>query len=177
MILQISFLLSASLAIFTVAVLLAAVWHFVRLEPREAPADTGAWLAGISVEDYGPMLRLLDERDFRFLRTQPDFTPAMEARLRMQRYRIFVAYLQDLREDFEAVAAALKFASIHRVRDRRRLSMTLLRMQLAFARGLALAHLHAYFWRLGFGRVDVRGLLGVFDGIEWQMRSLVPIPE
>jgi hypothetical protein len=175
-ILQISFLLVASLAVLIVAGVFAAVWHFVHLEAREAPADVAAWLSEISVEGYVPMLRLLDERDFRFLKRQAHFTAAMEARLRAQRYRIFLAYLLDLREDFEAVSSALRFVMVHQRLDRPDLSMTLLRAQLAFARGLAVARLRAYFWSLGFGRVDVRGLLRAFDGIEWQMRSLAGNP-
>lgn len=175
-ILEISSLLIASLVAVIAAGLFVAVRHFVFLEAREAPADAAAWLSGISAERYEPMLRLLDEKDFRFLKRQPGFTPAMEARLRAQRYRVFLAYLRNLQEDFEAVSSALKFIMVHEGHDRPDLCTTLLRAQLAFAGGLALARLRAYSWRLGFGRVDVRGLLGAFGGIEWQMRSLIPDP-
>jgi len=40
------------------------------------------------------MLRLLDDSDFRFLSAQPGFTTEMAARVRAQRYRLFLAYLK-----------------------------------------------------------------------------------
>jgi hypothetical protein len=120
------------------------------------------------------MLRLLDESDFRFLRVQPGFTTDMARRLRAQRYRMFLAYLGSLQRDFEAISSALKLVVVHDVQDRPDLSWTLLRAHLAFALGFALARFRAYGWRLGCGTADVRGLLTVFDGIQFELRSLAP---
>jgi len=149
-------------------------WYFVCSPARrsEPPAE----IFEISVERYIPMLRLLDDSDFRFLRAQPGFTTEMAARVRAQRYRIFLAYLRNLREDFARIAAALKFLMAHSPHDRPDLASVLLRAQLVFAWGFATAYLRAYVWRFGYGSVNAGELLRVFDGICFELSSLSPNP-
>src|SRR5438270_7633371 len=79
---------------------------------------TTEWLADLSDDRYHPMLRLLEETDFRFLRTQKSFTPAMEQRLRAQRVEVFRGYLKMLESDFKRVCTALKIVLIQSASDR-----------------------------------------------------------
>src|SRR4051812_29743302 len=69
---------------------------------------TTEWLGDRSDDRYRPMLRLLDEADFRFLRVQKGFNPGMERKLRTQRVKVFRAYLKMLETDFKRVCMALK---------------------------------------------------------------------
>ena len=106
---------------------------------------------------------------------QPGITAAMAHRVRGQRYRMFLAYLASLQRDFEVISSALKFVLVHGGRDRPDLSFTLVRAQLTFALGFVLARFRAYTWRLGCGTVDARGLLKVFDGLQVELRSMIPV--
>src|SRR5690349_22619401 len=75
--------------------------------PDELPV-TADWIDELSLDRYRPMLRLLDEDDFRELKGQPGFTPKMAATLRRQRCQIFRGYLRSLRSDYSRVCLALK---------------------------------------------------------------------
>jgi hypothetical protein len=53
---------------------------------------TTEWLNDLSTDRYRPMLRLLQEADFRFLCSQQGCTPQMARRLRRQRVHAFRGY-------------------------------------------------------------------------------------
>jgi len=72
--------------------LLAIALLFRKLSsPGSSLPVTAEWIEALSLEQYRPMMRLLDGQDLEFLRGQPGFTPAMEVRLRVQRCRVFAA--------------------------------------------------------------------------------------
>lgn len=165
-----------SLAVVAAVALTAGAWHFLFSSSRPTPEPSVAWISDLSPSRYEPMLRLLDESDFRFLSEQPGFTPEMASRLRVQRYRIFRAYLRNLRDDFAGLLAALNFVLANADHDRPELASAMLRAQLAFARRFAVAHIRAFAWRFGIGSVNAVDLLGVFEGIHFELRCLVPQP-
>src|SRR5579862_1000154 len=70
------------------------------------------------VQNYTPMLRLLDPEDLRFLRSQPGFTHKMERRLRQQRAALFSLYLGSLEADFHDACRALKVVMVQSATDR-----------------------------------------------------------
>ena len=166
------------LAVFLVASIavvgvLVAVLFKAASSKSPLPATTD-WIDDLSVERYRPMLRLLDEDDFRFLRSHPNSTAEMLNQLRRQRCHIFRSYLQSLSGDFGQVSTALRLIMVQAEQDRPDLATTLLRAHLAFTFGIMMirARLTLYSW--GVGSVNVAGLLNVFDTLRAELRTLVP---
>ncbi len=135
---------------------------------------TAEWIDDLSIERYRPMMRLLECDDLDFLRSQPGFTPRMEARLRRQRCRIFGGYLRCLSADFGRVCAALKVLMVQSRHDRPDLAAALLRSQARFAFSMAVVMVRVFLYRCGLGSVDVRGLVKIFDNMRPELRSMVP---
>jgi len=122
------------------------------------------------------MLRLLDEADFQFLREQPGSTLEQATRLRAQRYRLFLAYLESLCSDFDGLTAAFRLALTHSDGERAPLASTLRRAEVLFAWRSMRVRARAYAWSKGFGKVDAAKLLLVFAGLHTEVRSLAPRP-
>jgi hypothetical protein len=141
---------------------------------RHAGSLNRDWLYQLSVDRYRPMLRMLDEQDFRLLRTQPGFTPDMAERVRLQRCRIFRQYLGSLNSDFQQVVLALKMVMVQSSEDRPDLARVLVRMQILFALGVVLIRLRLFLYRWGLAKVDVSPLLGMFDFVREKLRVLAP---
>jgi hypothetical protein len=135
---------------------------------------TVEWMETLSVERYRPMLRLLDQEDLSFLKSQPGFRPDMAKRLRRQRCDIFNGYLRHLCADFQLTCAALKLIMLHAPVDRPDLASILLRAQMSFACGLMQIHIRLALYRWGLANVDVRDLVQLFDVMQLELRSLVP---
>jgi len=138
---------------------------------------TAEWIEALSVERYGPMMRLLDGRDVAFLRSQPGVTPAMALNLRVQRCRVFRGYLGCLSDDFSRVCTALKLVMLDSGLDRPDLASVLLHHQLQFAYGMLLVHFRLFLYRWGIGSVDGAGLVKLFDAMRLELQSIVPIGE
>ena len=132
------------------------------------------WLRSFSVEQYRPMERLLLEEDVEFLRSQPGYEAGMEKDLRLQRRKVFRAYLRCLGQDFNRLHLALRLLVLHAPEDRSDLAVTLVRQKLVFFGGLGLAHLKLSLHALGVGSVDVRGLVSVLETMRYELRSLLP---
>jgi len=153
----------------------AAVFLIRKLGPRpEALPVNTDWINDLSVDRYRPMLRMLNEEDFRMLRAQPGFTPRMAAIARRQRCRIFRGYLGSLRGDYQRICLALKLLMLQAGEDRADLASALVRSQLAFTYGMAMVRIHLLLFRFGIGTVDMASLLKVFDGLRLELRSMVP---
>jgi hypothetical protein len=155
------------------AVMLIVVLRQMANTKRKLP-ETVQWIETLSVERYRPMLRLLDREDLSFLKAQPGFHPAMAKRLRRQRCDIFRGYLRHLCSDFQLTCAALKLIMLHAPVDRPDLASILLRAQASFVFGLMQIHISLALYRLGLANVDVRNLVQLFDGMQLELRSLVP---
>ncbi len=164
-------------AILTMAALLAALFIVVRrIVATQSDLPLNAeWIDELSIERYRPMMRLLDERDLEFLRSQPGFTPRMAARLRQQRSQIFRGYLRCLAGDFRRVCTAVKVLMLQSRRDRPDLASALVRAQAQFAAGMALAHVRLFFYRWGVCGVDPGALMRTFDGMRLELRALAPV--
>ena len=176
MILQILFSLCIGLAVVCGIILAVAARCLFCSKDGEPPELPLLWQYSLSPERYRPMLRLLDEADFRFLREQPGFTLEQAAKLRAQRYRLFLAYLESLRSDFDSLAAAFRFALAHSDGERAPLASTLRRAEIRFAWRSMRVRARAYAWSKGFGKVDAGELLLVFAGLHTEVRSLAPHP-
>jgi hypothetical protein len=165
-----------TISTLTILALLLALFLMVRKVVSagcELPLDS-QWIAELSVERYRPMMRLLDERDLEFLRSQPGFTRRMEAKLRAQRCQIFRGYLRGLEADFRRVCTAVKVLMLQSQLDRPDLASVLVRNQAAFALGLATVNVRLILYRWGLGGVDVSVLVKTFDTMRLELRSLAP---
>src|ERR1035441_9675686 len=139
----------------------------------ELPLDS-QWIAELSVERYRPMLRLLDENDLKFLRSQPGFTSRMESKLRAQRCQILRDYLRGLETDFRRVCTAVKLLMLQSELDRPDLASVLIHQQASFALGMAMVNARLVLYRWGMGGVDVSGLVKSFDAMRVELWNLAP---
>lgn len=142
---------------------------------RDRLPITTEWIGELSADRYRPMIRLLDEDELRFLRSQPGFTSGMESRVRSERCAIFRGYLESLQSDFRRTCTALKLVMAHSESDRPDLASKLLKAQMDFAAGVAVIQVQLAFYRFGIGRVDVGGLVRLFDGMSLQLRDMSPL--
>src|SRR5258708_14454463 len=120
---------------------------------------TTDWLSELSTDRYRPMLRLLEESDFRFLRSRKGFTPEMASRLRRQRVQAFHGFLHMLEEDFDRVYAALRLTLARSAYDRPELAALLFQRRFMFAFALIGTHCRVGLFRLGLSGVDVSILI------------------
>jgi len=163
------------LMIGCVVVASGAVCLIRKTAPRpETLPVTADWIEELSLERYRPMMRMLDEQEFRELRSQPGFTPKMLEELRRQRCQIFRGYLRSLRGDFGRVCLALKLLMMQASEDRPDLAGILLRTQMAFAWSVALVQVRLVLFSMGIGTVSLGNLLSLFDGLRIELRTLVP---
>ena len=154
---------------------LTAILAFRKLAaPKEAHPISPAWIDELSVARYQPMHRLLDNADIEDLRSEPGFRPKLAAQVRRERIRIFRIYLKRLNADFASVCMAVKLVLLQSDIDRPDLAATLLRSQFRFAGGLALVYARLALYQIGIGKVEVGGLLRLFDGMRIELRSLTP---
>jgi hypothetical protein len=164
------------ISILVLALLLLTLATLVRRsvsEPGGLPLDAG-WIDELSVERYRPMMRLLDDRDLEFLRSQPGFSPGMATRLRIQRRQIFQGYLRCLEGDFQRVCMALKVLMLQSRHDRPDLASALVRHQVTFALTMASVNVRVFLYRWGLGGVDVSALVKSFDAMRLELRGLAP---
>jgi hypothetical protein len=157
----------------------AVIFALIRLARNVAAAGrnlpvTAEWIDELSIERYRPMMRLLNGADLEFLRSQPGFTPKAAAKLRIQRCQIFRGYLRCLCSDFGRVCGAIKLLMLQSKYDRPDLAAVLLRHQLLFACGVLGVQGRLVLYRFGICGVDVTELVGIFDGMRIELRTLVP---
>jgi hypothetical protein len=165
--------ISFSLAAALLTVLGVIVYRMV-VSGGDLPIDT-EWIEELSVERYRPMIRLLNSADIDFLRSQPGFTPQMEAALRKERRQVFSGYLRLLETDFRRVSMALKVLMLQSRYDRPDLASTLLRQQAVFALGMTMVRIRVALFQVGLGAVDASMLVKAFDSMRLELRSLTPV--
>jgi hypothetical protein len=164
------------LAVLSALVLTLAILLVRRLGTgSECLPVTTEWLEDLSDDRYRPMLRMLEESDFRFLRAQKGFTPAMEKRLRGQRVEVFHGYLKMLEGDFKRVCMALRIVMVQSEYDRPDLASALMHRQLTFACGVLTLEFRLVLFRLGVASVDASELVKMFDGMRLELKTLVPM--
>ena len=135
---------------------------------------TAGWIDELSVERYRPMMRLLQDDDLDFLRSQPGFTSRMASRLRAQRCQIFRGYLRCLNTDFNRITVALKLVMLQSRDDRPDLASILLHQECLFVVSMLLVHVRVLLYRCGLGGVDVMSLVRIFDSMRQELQTLVP---
>jgi hypothetical protein len=121
------FMIFAVLALVPIG--LAVVFLFRTLASRQDSNVSADQLLTLSPERYRPMERLLQEEDFRFLSSQPGFSPRLGRRFRTERRRIFRGYLRNLSKDFSRVSLACQMLVVHAADDRGDLAKSLMRLR------------------------------------------------
>jgi hypothetical protein len=124
-------------------------------------------------EKYRVMGRLLHESDFRFLATQPGFSPQIGRRFRTQRRRIFRGYLRNLRKDFNSMSLAVQALIVHAGEDRGDLAVALMRQRLVFMLGMLAIEARLLLHAVGVGAVDVGDMVESFQAMQAQIRVLL----
>jgi hypothetical protein len=135
---------------------------------------TAEWIDELSIERYRPMLRLLDASDLEFLRSQPGYSPAIEANLRAQRCQIFRGYMRCLNMDFRRVCMALKLVMAQSQQDRPDLASVLIHHQIMFTCGMIAMKARLFLYRWGVCTVDVSSLVQIFDVMRLELRTMMP---
>ena len=119
------------------------------------PEFDSDWLQHFSMRKYGPMERLLSERDIAFVAAAAGLRDGVTRKLRRDRQRIRRAYLRSIRRDFERLCQAGRIVALYSSEDRPELSKELLRLQITFNFALYNAWLQLGLSYLGLGTVDL----------------------
>jgi hypothetical protein len=130
------------------------------------------WISNFSVARYRPMLRLLDEADFKFLATQPGYSRKYIDKLRAERRTIFRAYLRNLVRDFHRLHMAARIVLVYAPSDRPDLAMTLMRQKALFTIAILAVEFRLALHTFGLGSVDVRGLIAALDNMRLNVGDL-----
>jgi hypothetical protein len=141
--------------------------------PKTLPVSVD-WINDLSAIRYRPMERLLSAEDERFLASQPGCNRKMVRRLRSERRRLFRGYLACLSTDFGRVGAALRLIMTHAAQDRPDLAGILYKQQVLFAIGMLNVHWCLTLHALGFGTVDVSGLVRAMEFMRLELRQMIP---
>jgi hypothetical protein len=123
------------------------------------------WFRSYSIDSYRPIQRLLDESDYRFLESQPGYSPAIARELRSERKKICRIYLRQLRGDFQSLVRLGKLMMVQAAADRADLGSALWHLTLAFYWNLALVHASLALPGFARGADRVTGLLGSMESM------------
>lgn len=164
-----------------IAVLIAFLGVFLYvtvrlLRRRHAPEIDARWLAEFSPARYRPMQRLLAEEDLEFLAAQPGYAPSLGRRFRMERRRVFSAYLRNLSRDFERLHRAARVLLLSAPEDRPDYAAALVRQRISFERALLLVRCRLLLNLIGGGAIDVSRLVDALEGMNAQVRALAAVP-
>ena len=124
-------------------------------------------------DKYRVMQRLLHESDFRFLATQPGFSPQIGRRFRAQRRRIFRSYLRNLRKDFGVMSLAVQALIVNADEDRGDLAAALMRQRFLFMLGMLAIEARLLLHAVGVGAVDAEDMVESFRAMQAQIRVLL----
>jgi hypothetical protein len=169
------YVLAAVLGLAPIGV--ALVFLYRTLASRKNSNDSMEELLVLSPAKYRPMERLLGEADFRFLASQPGFSPKLGRRLRTERRQIFRGYLRNLRRDFGAISDACHMLIVHSAEDRADLASNLVRQRFMFGVGMLAVEGRLLLHSFGIGTVDVRGLVESLETMQMQVRILLAPPQ
>lgn len=157
-----------------VALLSVLVWMLVRVRSNKIPSGTAS--NPTSPLALRPMARLLEESDFRFLASQPGFTPKIASTLRRRRIRVFRAYLDALAGEFNALHRELRIMALYAETDRSDFAATLVRYKLNFGFNLFLVRLRMAFFWLGIQPADTSVLVSTIESMRMEWTRLAPMP-
>jgi len=139
-------------------------WMLVRRRWANT-TDEDADSSGFTLENYGPMERLLAEEDFLFLQSQPGYDSKMGARWKRERRRVFRLYLAELKRDFWRLHAEARSLVAHAGADSGDLVTSLMWQQWSFLRASASLEMRLAFEWAGIGKIDAAPLLELLEAM------------
>ena len=168
-----------TLALLVLALIGAGILVLVRrlAGPATVSQLDAEWIANFSVARYRPMLRLLDEADYRFLMSQPGYSKKFVRRLRNERRAIFRAYLRNLVRDFHKLHMAARMMLVYAPQDRPELAITLMRQRMLFSVAILAIECRLLLHSVGLGTVDVRALLNALDAMRANVGDFAAAPQ
>jgi hypothetical protein len=169
------FMIFAVLALAPIG--LAVVFLYRTLASRQDSNVSADQLLAVAPEKYRPMERLLQEEDFRFLSSQPGFSPQLGRRFRTERRKIFRGYLRNLSKDFGRVSLACQTLVVHAADDRGDLAKSLIRLRVMFGLGMLAVEGRLLLHAAGLGTVDVRSLVESLTAMQAQIQMLLTPPQ
>ena len=130
-------------------------------------------LGNVSWKDYRPIQRLLDPKDFDYLRRKGISEARIES-LMEERRRIFRICLRSLAHDFNQVHQTLALILVQSRTDRPELAAELAKQKVLFYRQLMFVEFRLALNSCGISRMPAIDLLGPLDALQSQLRELCP---
>ena len=161
--------------LFAPVVAFIGVYILIRRQIANPPRRLSAssdWTPELSVDRYRPMFRLLADDDLRFLRSQPGVTPALVARLRQQRYQVFLGYLRSLQRDFHQACEALVLVAVQSETDRQDILRALMINRAKFSIGFLRVRCRLLMYRWNIDQEPVANLVNLFEGLQLELLAL-----
>jgi len=129
---------------------------------------------GFSPVRYEPMARLLSEEDVNFLKARPGVDPALVRRFRIQRRKVFRAYLCELASDFHRLHEEARVMLTVAPEEYADLVPTLMRAKVRFWTAMAGVEIRLTLHTFGVGQVDVRRLLAPLETLHSAIHRATP---
>jgi hypothetical protein len=146
---------------------------FARLAARLDPgASSAEWFENVSLENFSPMERLLDQSDFEFLSRQPGYRPEIGARLLKERKQLFLSYLRLLIGDFNQLLRIARLMIVHSTEDRGDFAKALWRQQVTFYFSVCAVRVRVALYPLGWTSLDVSRLTSALENMRNQVAQL-----
>jgi len=155
-----------------VALLLAFAVLLIRLASRVGAGSSNLeWLDDFSIERFAPMERLLDPKDFKFLKSQPGYRPVMCVRLLLERRRAFAGYLGMLTRDFNQLLGVAKLMLVFSTEDRPEFAKALWRQQIRFYFAVSAVRCRIALYPLVPAGADAGNLVKSLSGLHQQIQE------
>lgn len=159
-----------STLLFAISIGMVAIVVAGKLRHLAVVADANHSVA--SPGRYRPMLRLLSEEDAAFVSSNKTLAKTLRAR----RIRIFRGYLRCLTKDYGRLLAQLRLAMVRSGVDRPDLARAIARNRMFFALALCRIEFRLTLHALGFGPVDVSGLVEAIEMLREQVQTFAFAP-
>lgn len=145
------------------------LWIY-RRSRAEASAASGEQRE-FSLDRFEPMVRLLSEEDFLFLKAQPGFKPEIGKKFLRERRRIFRLYLRELAAEFHRLHAYARSIVATLPTENSALVGMLMRQQVRFWYEISALELRVSLGSLG-ASVDARGLVQAIGQMQAEISQL-----
>lgn len=151
-----------------------AVQFAVRLRALGA-ASTGCQSSGTPVNvagRYRPMLRLLSEEDLALVASNPKLAKS----LRTERQKLFRSYLRCLTKEYGRLLNGIRMVMVQSHVDRPDLARALAKNRAMFALAICRIECRLTMQSMGFGTVDISGVVEAFDRLRESAVAMSALP-
>ncbi len=163
---------------FAVLLAIAFVVLFRALLSPSSQAVNSKRVKDFTLARYKPLLRLLGEEDYQFIRSLPAYEPAMEKSLRKRRNAAISGYLRALSKDFEMLHKSARMMLAHGEVNRPELLPLLIRQSITFRYAMTVIRIRLAWNNAGLPKVsvDFGKILGPAGWLHSELRTLAVAP-